>query len=77
MNKLELKELTQKYVVYFYRPEDRGTHGEISMKFSDEKASIVLRAGENSHWHDRHALTAVEKCVKEQDFPLKFTQAWY
>jgi len=79
MNELELKEATKEHVVYFYRPEGRGTPGEIRMVIGDEKATVVSRASEdNSAGHYAFkAARAVKECVGERSFPLRFIQAWY
>ena len=79
MNKLELKEATREYVIYFYRPEGRGTYGEIRMNIGDEEAIVISRSSEdNSAGHYAFkAADAVKECVKERNLPLEFTQAWY
>ena len=79
MNKLILKELTDDYVEYFYRPEDRGSCGVIRMNFGDEDATIVSRPTDDnsSMWHAKHALSAVEKLVKERRFPPTDLQIWW
>ena len=77
MNKLELKEASQKHVVYFYRPEGKGTYGEIRMDIGDEEAVVVSRSNEDSAGrYAFKAAKAVKECVKERNFPLEFTQAW-
>jgi hypothetical protein len=77
LNILELKEATQKYVVYFYRPEGKGTWGEIHMNIGDEEAHVTVRSDEdNSGSYAFKAAKAVKECVKERNLPLKFTQAW-
>ena len=79
MNRLRLKEVTQKHVIYFYHPEGNGSYGEVCMNFSDKRPFIISRSDEdtNTNWYAFMAMSAVEKCVKRQDFPLEFTQAWY
>ena len=79
MNELKLKELTQEYVIYLYRPEGRGSYGEIRMNIGDERASVVSRS-EGDTAVGRYAFKAsdaVAECVKKQNFPQEFTQAWY
>ena len=77
MNKLELKEATQKHVIYLYRPEGRGAHGEIHMNIGDDEATIVSRSSEDDAGrYAFKAAKAVKECVKERNFPLEFTQAW-
>ena len=78
MNKLELKEATQKYVIYFYWPEGKGSYGEIRMNIGDEDAFVVLRSNEDeSGRYAFKAVKAVVECVKERNLPLEFIQAWY
>ena len=77
MNEFILKEYTPQYIIYLYQPEGRGEWGEVLYDFSDGQAKITKRAGENSTWHDNHAITQIEKCAKENHLSKKFTQAWY
>ena len=78
MNELSLKEVTQEHVIYSYRPEGRGMPGEIRMNFSDEEATLVSRSHpDNSNYYAFKAIDAVEKRVREKNYPLEFTQAWY
>ena len=79
MNKLKLKIATQEYVIYFYIPEGEGTPGEIRMDIGAEEANVVSCASkDNSAKHYGYkASKAVKQCVKEKNFPLEFTQAWY
>jgi hypothetical protein len=77
VNKLELKEATQAYVVYLYRPEGNSTYGEIRMNLGDEDATIVSRAADDSAGRYAHkAAKAVKECVSRRNLPLEFTQAW-
>jgi hypothetical protein len=77
MNKLELKEATQAYVVYLYHPEGNGTCGEIRMNIGDEDAVVVSQAEDDSTGrYAFKAAKAVKECVKERNFPLEFIQAW-
>jgi len=77
MNKLELKEATQQYVIYLYRPEGKGTYGEIHMNIGDEDPEIVSRSDEDaSGRYAFKAAKAVKECVNEKNLPLSFTQAW-
>ena len=78
MNRLILKELTDTYVVYYYRPENKGSCGEIRMNFDDERATIVSRSDEDSATgrYAFKATRAVERQVKERNFLPAFTQAW-
>ena len=77
MNKLELKEANQQYVIYLYRPENNGTYGEIYMNIGDDEAVVVSRASDdNAGRYAFKATKAVAECVKERNFPLEFTQAW-
>ena len=85
MNELELKESTHEHVIYFYRPEGRGTRGEIRMNIGEDKAVVVLRASEDhgagvgyyAFKATKAVVEAVEECLEERNFPLKFIQAWY
>ena len=79
MNKLILKELTDTYVVYYYRPEDRGSCGEIRMNFDDEAATIVSRPTDDDPGisYAFHAMTAVKGLVKERRFPPTDLQIWW
>jgi len=79
MNKLILKEATQDHVVYLYRPEGRGAHGEIRMNIGDDEAQVVLRSDEdNSAGHYAFkAAKAVKECVIKRNLPMEFIQAWY
>ena len=77
MNLFELKEYNSECLVYLYRPEGRGDWGEVLYSFADGAARIEKRAGENSSWHDNHAISKVEECVNKNNLPIKFTQAWY
>ena len=77
MNKLELKEATQKYVIYLYRPEGKGTCGEIRMDIGDNEAIVVSRSNEDDAGRYAFKATrAVQECVKERNLPLEFIQAW-
>jgi hypothetical protein len=78
LNTLKLKEANQEYVVYQYRPEDKGEPGEIRMKIGDDKAVITLRAGnDNSAEHyGFEAANAVKKRVEKKNLPLEFINAW-
>ncbi|MDR0248579.1 MAG: hypothetical protein LBI44_02805 [Oscillospiraceae bacterium] len=79
MNKLELKEATQTHVVYLYRPEGRGSYGEIRMNIGDDEA-VVLSLSDGDSGAGRYAYKAakaVKECVDRRNLPLEFTQAWY
>jgi hypothetical protein len=77
MNELKLKEFTDERIIYLYRPEGRGECGEIVYIFADHVAKILKKAEEASDWYANKALTKVEECVKENNLPIAFTQAWY
>ena len=77
MNEFLLKEYTPERIIYLYQPEGRGEWGEILYDYSDDTAKIIKRAGENSAWHDNHAIIQIKKCAKEKHITKKFTQAWY
>jgi hypothetical protein len=77
LNKLELKEANQDYVVYRYRPEGKGTSGEIRMNVGDSEASVVSRSAEDNAGRYAHKATiAVKECVERRNLPMEFTQAW-
>ena len=77
MNKLKLKEATQKYVIYLYWPEGKGTHGEILMNIGDNEATIVSRSEEDSAGrYAFKAAKAVKERVEKRILPLEFIQAW-
>ena len=77
MNKLELKEATREYVIYFYRPEGKGTNGEIRMNIGDDEAAVITRSdADDSGRYAFKATIAVKECVSRRNLPLEFTQAW-
>jgi len=77
MNEFVLKEYTPDHVIYLYQPEGRGEWGEILYEFSNGTAKIIKRAGENSVWHDNHAIKKIKECAGENHLTKKFTQAWH
>jgi len=79
MNKLELKEYNDVYVRYLYTPEGKGEPGEIVYYFSDGAAKLEKRAEEDTAIgrYGYKATRKIEECVKENNLPIKFTQAWY
>ena len=78
MNELQLKEMNQDRIVYFYQPEGKGERGEIVYVFADAQASVSKQSEDDEHGHYAHkAVRKVEECVKKNNLPMKFTQAWY
>ena len=77
MNILQLKEYNDERVVYLYQPEGKGEYGEIVFLFAENEAKVAKKAGDASAWHANKAIFKVEECVKENNLPIKFTQAWY
>ena len=77
MNKLELKEANREYVVYFYRPEGKGTNGEIRINIGDDEAAVVTRSdADTSGRYAFKATIAVKECVDRRNLPMEFIQAW-
>ena len=78
MNTLKLKEANQNYVVYQYRPEDKGVPGEVRMNVGEDKAFIALRAEKDSstEHYGFKAAKAVKECVEERQLPFEFINAW-
>lgn len=78
MNIMKLKIATPEYVEYFYIPEDKGEPGEIHMNIDDNEAHVTVRAeGDNSaEQYGFKAAKAVEECVKDNNIPLQFINAW-
>ena len=77
MNKLTLKEFNDERVVYLYQPEGKGECGEVVYVFADNEAKITKIAEEPSSWYSNKAILKVQECVKKNNLPIKFTQAWY
>ena len=77
MNELKLKEFTNERVVYLYQPEGKGEYGEVAFVFADGEARVVKKAEEASDWYASKALSKIEECVRENNLPIKFIQAWY
>ena len=77
MNKFTLKEFNDEHIIYLYQPEGRGECGEVAYVFADEDAKITKRAEEQSDWYAHKAILKVKECVKKNNLPIKFIQAWY
>ena len=78
MNQMVLIIATQEYVIYNYRPEGKGSFGEIRMTIGDAEASVISLSDEDSiGLYASKAASAVKDCVARKSFPLSFTQAWY
>ena len=79
MNILELKEATRDYVIYLYRPDGKGSYGEIRVNINDDESVIILHANEDNSigYYAQKAVKAVKECIKERNLPLEFTQAWH
>ena len=77
MNEMQLIEFTPERLKYRYTPSGEGEPGEIEYVFKDKEAKIVRFAGNESISSANHAVLAVEKLVKENNLPIKFTNAWY
>jgi hypothetical protein len=73
LNRLELKEANQQYVIYLYYPEDNGTFGEIRMNIGDEDAVVISHSSDDGAGRYAFKATkAVKECVKERNFPLEW-----
>ena len=78
MNELKLKEMNSERVVYFYQPDGKGERGEILYSFVDGKASVSKQSKDDEIGRYAHkAVEKVEECVKKNNLPLEFIQAWY
>ena len=78
MNELTLKEMNTEYVVYLYQPEGRGDFGEIVCLFASQQASVIKQSKDDEFGrYANKAVVKVEECVKKNNLPLKFIQAWY
>ena len=77
MNEMQLMEFSQERAVYLYTPSGEGEPGEIEYVFKDGEARVRKPAGNDSPSSAQHAILAVEKRVRENSLPIKFTNAWY
>jgi hypothetical protein len=77
IKELKLKEFNDEYVVYLYQPEGKGEYGEVVYIFADNEAKIIKKAEESSDWYANKAMSKISECIRENNLPIKFTQAWY
>jgi hypothetical protein len=77
MNEMVLKEVNNQHIIYLYKPEGRGDPGEIEYSFESKEAKLKRLASENSPYYYNHAILAVEKCVKKNNLPITFMNAWH
>jgi hypothetical protein len=78
MNKLILKEMSSKQIIYLYFPENRGGSGVITYDLDTGNAEIVSRASEDITGSYAHkALRKVSEFVSKKNLPMDFIQAWY
>ena len=78
MNELELKEMNQEQIVYRYKPEGEGDFGEVTYVFKDKQAVLTKKSSADATGqYGNKAILKIEKCVDNNNLPLRFTQAWY
>ena len=78
MNELILKEMNLDYIVYLYKPEGKGTPGEIMYDLKKGEAITLSKSPEDEFGSYAYkAGKKVKECVKENNLPMKFIQAWY
>ena len=78
MNELVLKEYNVDHLTYYYRPDGKGDYGEIAYSFADKTAKLAKQAKNDEIGRYGHkAISKVEECVKENNLPMRFIQAWY
>ena len=77
MNELMLKEYTIEKVTYLYKPDGKGEWGEVAYIFTDDKAEILKQSKDDEIGrYGYKAARKIEECVKKNNLPLKFIQAW-
>jgi ribosomal protein L35AE/L33A len=76
---LFLKEYADGKIVYEYQPEGKGEVGEVLFDTHSMSGELVRRAEEDTDGktYGFKALFKVEELVKNNNIPLKCTQAWY
>ena len=78
MNILELFEMNRERIVYCYQPDGKGQPGKVAYLFIDGKASVLDRAPDDTGGRYAHkACKRVEECVRKNNLPIKFIQAWH
>ena len=78
MNELILKEMNSERVVYSYRPDAKGTPGEIVFVFGTGEVVVAARASEDEHGRYAHkAGKRVSLYIEEKNLPMRDIQAWY
>ncbi|MDR0530856.1 MAG: hypothetical protein LBG83_02165 [Oscillospiraceae bacterium] len=78
MNSLELREMNADHVVYAYSPNGEGVPGEVEYLFADGKTSVLRQSSDDFNGYYAHkACNKVTECVRKNNLPIKFVQAWY
>ena len=78
MNELELKEMNSERVVYSYKPDGKGTPGEIIYILGTGEIAVSARASGDEHGRYAHrAGKRVSLYIEEKSLPMRDIQAWY
>ena len=78
MNELILKEMNSERVVYFYKPDSKGTPGEIIYILGTGEVFVFARASEDENGRYAHkASKRVSQYIEEKNLPMRDIQAWY
>ena len=72
-----LKEITQEHVVYTYYPEGKNAFGEIKIRIVDRRTNIMQSENDEYGRYANKAKKAILEFVDRENFPLRFTQAWW
>ena len=78
MNELILKEMSLEHIVYLYKPNGKGTPGEIKYDLKTDEIVIVMNASDDDTGYFAHkAESKVKDCVRRKNLPMQCIQAWY
>ena len=78
MNELILKEMNSERVVYSYKPDGKGTPGEIIYDFGTGEVAVSARASEDEYGRYAHkGGKRISVYIKEKNLPMRDIQAWY
>ena len=78
MNELILKEMNSNRVVYQYKPDGKGTPGEIIYHLGTGEIDVSSRAsGDECGRYAHKAGKRVSVYIEEKNLPMRDIQAWY
>ena len=78
MNELKLLLADKERIIYSYQPNGNSGAGEVMYDFrTGEAVTTKVAPDDEDGYYSHKACKKLDECVKKNNLPIKFVQAWY